>query len=464
MRLERNSGIYGATINPANTGFNVQNWEISLFTADLFAENNYGFLKRTSVQNALRHSGDIISITDISGENPPPRDALFLDYFDKKRKMYAVAQARVTGPSFSFRLGENHVIGLVTALRTENSSYRLPEILRYRTISDLPRNQAIEIQPAGFSGMVWSEIGVHYSHRITDRSIYTSFGITPKLLLGMEGFFSRAQSNFDYTQKMGDTVTFGRARWDYGLTTGNLTGDPDQLRPQVQGAGFGVDIGFCWAMPDEYGESAEDYTWRLGISLIDVGFVRFGKSAEKHHIEFDTIIAVSPGDFPPSPNPHDLLDDVSQAFLGDPAASLTSRAFAIGLPAALSVQYDTRVKPHFYVGALLVQRIPLQRTALRRPSTLAVIPRFEQQWWSASLPLVLSDWRSLRVGAAARLGVLYLGTDNLGSFFQKARLTGTDFYIGLKINAFPVRLGKLKWSLGGGGHNRQKLRKIKCYY
>ena len=84
MRIERHAGIYSASLNPANTAFNPNNWEASLFSADVFFENSYAFLQNTSLPNALRNSDNIVSVADTSSENPPPRDAIFLDYFDPK--------------------------------------------------------------------------------------------------------------------------------------------------------------------------------------------------------------------------------------------------------------------------------------------------------------------------------------------------------------------------------------------
>lgn len=460
MRLERFSGIYGATINPSNTAYNPNRWELSLFTAEVFFENNYAFLKNTSLQNALRNTNNIVSVEDAPRENPTT-DAILLDYFNGSRKMHAVAQSRVSGPGFSFRIGEQHVVGLTTAIRSEVSSYKIPEILAYRTISDLPRNQAINIPPAGLTGMVWGEIGLHYSRQQTDADLHTAWGISPKYLLGYEGFYTRAQSNFDYTQRLGDTVAFGSADWDYALTLGNVS-DPDNTRLRRQGGGFGLDAGFSWAKP---GDDEGDYAWRLGISVIDLGFVRFNKNAERHHIAFDTLLTVSDADFPSRNNVSEVLGDVSQAFLGDPAASLQRRAFSIGLPTAVSVQGEVRIRPDFFVSALLIQRTPLLAYNVKRPNTLAVVPRIERRWWSFSLPLVLNDWQSLRIGAAARLGWLYVGSDQIGSFFNKNKLTGGDIYVGLKINAFSLNMpGKNRLTRESRRHRgKQQLNKIKCY-
>jgi Family of unknown function (DUF5723) len=462
MRLERYAGIYSATINPANTADNPNNWEVSLFTTEAFFENNYAYLRKTSLQNALRNTDKIVSIADTTRENPPPADAIFLDYFNGKRKMRALVQTRVTGPGFSFRLGENNVIGLTTAFRSEVSAYKLPGILAYRTISDLPRDQAVNFPPAGLAGMAWGEIGLHYSRSNTDTELHTAWGVSPKLLLGFEGFYTRAQSNFDYTQRQGDTVAFGSANWDYALTLGNAA-NADNVKLRKQGSGLGLDAGYTWSKPIA-GET-DGYAWRLGVSLLDLGFVRFKNTSERHHITFDTLLTVSDADFPQRDNVSDVLRDVSQAFLDDPNASLRGRSFAIGLPTALSLQFDAQVAKRVFVSGVIVQRVPLLKYSIKRPNTLAVVPRFEHRWMSFSLPLVLSDWQSFRMGAAARLGWLYLGSDNIGSFFKKGKLTGADVYIGLKINAFSLHFS------GGNGltkesrthHGRQNLRKIKCY-
>lgn len=465
MRLERYAGIWGASLNPSQTAFNPNRWEINLLSADLFVENSYAYLRNTSLPNALRNTEKIISVNDITPERPPAADAIVQDFYNPTRRMHAVVQTRTTGPGFSFRLGGNHTLGLVTSARTLFSAYKIPEILAYRNVTNLPSNVPVEIPATALRAMTWGEIGLHYSHKNTDGDVHRAWGITPRLLLGMEGFFTEAESNFDYTDRRGDTTDFGRARWDYALTTGNLTGNADDVRLRTQGRGMGLDLGYSWAAPAA--DDEEGYAWRLGISLLDLGFVRFNNTAERHRIQVDGTVTVRDDDFPTRSDPRDRLRDVSRAFLGDPDRSLQAAAFSMGLPTALSVQYDVQVAPLMYVGAVLTQRVPMLPNSLRRPSTLAAIPRFEHRWASVSFPVVLDDWRSLRLGLAARFGFLAFGTDNLNSFFTKEKLSGTDVYIGLKINGFSIRIKEkereYKGRKSGNGRSKQQRRKIKCY-
>lgn len=59
----------------------------------------------------------ILAVSDLAPEQPVPADAILLDYFDKDRRMRGVAQTHIGGPGFSFRFGENNVLGLSTAVR-----------------------------------------------------------------------------------------------------------------------------------------------------------------------------------------------------------------------------------------------------------------------------------------------------------------------------------------------------------
>ena len=464
MRLERYAGIYGASINPAAMAFNPNRWEVSLFSADAFLANNYLFLQNTSLPKILRNSDQIRSARDFRPERPPPADVILADFFTAARRMHGAAQARLSGPGFSVRMGENHVFGLSTALRTGFSMYKIPAVLRYDRIGFLLQGETVRIAPTGPTAAAWGEVALHYSHRNTDGAMVVAWGITPKLLLGLEGGFGRIEGAFDYTPLAGDTGAFASAKWDYGLTLNNISAleQAESIKPQVNGYGAGLDMGISWAMPAEDSDAPEDYQWRAGASLLDVGFIHFNRGAERHHIEFNTTVTLSADDLD-ADKVQGYVADASRIFLGDSTRSLQAQTFNIGMPTALSLQFDYRVTPRFYIGGLLIQRVPFSKYSLQRPNTLAAVPRFEHRWFSLSLPVVLNDWQSLRVGLAARLGFLVLGSDHLRSFFTQNKFTGTDFYIGLKINSFSIRSGEKGGRAGKQRGSRRNVKGVKCY-
>jgi len=462
MRLERYSGLYSTALNPSNTAFMPHNWEVSLFNAGSFFENNYAYLKNTSLPNALRNTDNIVAVSDLAPEQPAPTDAILLDYYDKDRRMRGVSQAHIGGPGFSFRFGENNVIGLTTAIRGEFSAYRIPAIFRYPAFSQIRIGQTVDIQPVQLEAMSWAEIGLHYSRSNSDGDLTTAWGVQPKFLMGFVGGFGRSNGTFQYTPGRNDTAIFNTPTWNYGLSGALL--DAETVSgggSELGGFGAGIDIGFSWAATaDDEGH----YRWRAGVSLLDLGFIRFSRGSEQHLLRLDSIGVVD-GNAISADNAQDYSRLLSDFLMGDPLASLQGQSFSMGLPTALSVQVDVQVLPHLYFAAVAVQRVPLIKNALKRPSTLAVVPRFEHRWASFSLPVVLNDWQSLRVGLAARLGWLYIGSDNIGSFFTREKLSGADAYIGLKINGFSFGNGGGKERLNkersrGGKQNR---RKIKCY-
>jgi hypothetical protein len=157
----------------------------------------------------------------------------------------------------------------------------------------------------------------------------------------------------------------------------------------------------------------------------------------------------------------DLVQLFSQQTLGDSLASRVAEEFNLALPGAFSIQADYAVSPFFFANATLVQRISLGGATAPRGNLLALTPRFEHRWFSASLPVSLYNWQHLRVGFAARLAFLVVGSDHLGSFVGKGDYHGTDFYIALKINPFETNLNLFG---GGGGKRRYGGKgKVKCY-
>lgn len=462
MRLERYSGLYSAALNPANTAFMPHNWEISLFHAGYFFENNYAYLNNTSVQNALRNSDRIFAVSDISPERPAPSDAILLDYFNSNRNIRTVSQALTGGPGFAFRLGENNIVGLSTGFRADLSAYRIPPVFYYPQFSEIDVGETAEIRPLRLEAMSWGEIGLHYSRSNDDGDMTTAWGLSPKLLIGYIGAYAKSNLSFLYMPSGQDTAVFENPVWEYGLS-GNMLESDDLSNNAFKRNGFGagVDFGFSWAAN---GDEADGYRWRAGVSLLDLGFVRYNRGSEQHLLRLDSIHTVD-GNAIRADNGRGYARLISELLLGDSLASLQAESFVMGLPTALSAQFDVQLAHGFFGSAVVVQRVPLLKHSIRRASTLALVPRYEHRWFSVSLPVVLNDRQSLRVGLAARLGWLYLGSDNLGSFFSKNKLTGTDAYIGLKINGFTFGNGERKDKLNkeGGRSSRQNRRKIKCY-
>ncbi len=464
MRFERRAGLYAMDINPAAAAFTPSNWEVSLFAADFFVNQNYGRILHASVPEVLRNP-DLIKLLSDLWEDPNAYLAIPIDFYNNGRA-FGLVQARIAGPGFMFRLNGRHTFGISAAGRFHLSSYLIPELLRYNSISNFEYGKTYNIDPTKVTAMAWNEIAGHYAYSNFDGDILFSAGISPKFLSGYQSAFANINANFNYSPIVSDTSNIGSANWDYGFTTDILYADqPEQYKPKVNGRGAGLDLGFSWAMPLDNAAHPEDYQWRAGVSIIDFGFIRFNKNAEKHAIDFNTLSIVAGDTIQNALNSsiEEGVREVSRTLLGDPAASLVNDRYTIGLPAVLSAQFDYAVNRYFYVGAVATQRIPLFKHTLRGASTLAIVPRFEHPWWSVSVPMVLSDYRSPRMGFAARLGYLYIGSDDITSWTGKKNLTGTDFYMGLKMHAFPTHFKKKHREWGGLRQRDRRWKDVGCF-
>jgi hypothetical protein len=100
--------------------------------------------------------------------------------------------------------------------------------------------------------------------------------------------------------------------------------------------------------------------------------------------------------------------------------------------------------------------------SLTRNTTIALTPRIDRHWWGIGMPVSLYAMNDLRVGLAARLGPLFIGTDQLGAFTNSRQLSGGDFYVGVKF--FPLGLNRN----GGKGNKKRGGRRgsgkdVECY-
>ncbi len=462
LRFERFSGIWATETNPAAVSFNPLKWDVNLFQIDGFGENSYAFLSKTSLIRAARHPEKLNSMANEAERHQPSRDQIMQDFFLPKRKMHGIGQGRFSGPGFSFKIKDQHTIGITTTLRFQVSSYKIPTVLAFETINNRPLNTDVVVKPFKLSAASWAEIGFLYAFNTPDNGDpILSFGIMPKILMGIEGGYGRLEREVVYQQTSPKDFLFETGHFNYGTTNSNFNSiETQSIKPKINGFGGAVNLGFSYSMPDENSDMDMDYKWRSGFSIIDLGFINFNKNAEQHDIDFNESTPISSTIFNGIKTPRDFINTISQNFLKDSIKSLSDNRFSIGLPASVSVQFDYKIYPKFYVSSIATQRISIAKNNLSRPNSIAVIPRFESRFLSASLPLILNDYRTFRMGFAARLGFLVLGTDNLGWLREKNTQAGADFYLGLKINGFKLKLSDI---FGGLSRRNRTWKKVGCY-
>ena len=446
LRVEKYGGINSILLNPANMAHSPFRWDFNLVEAGAFFENSYAHFRDVNTGGALRGMESAEVAADYDNESQIPANALILDFNESTYKKFVFANGSIMGPSFAFRLDSGHSFGFVARLRTVISSRGIPHEMSYRKFDDTRFLENIYIDPFQVAGMAWNEFGVNYAYSMETAGGYLNIGGTFKLLRGYEGFYWKLNEMTDVIQIPGDTLNLTGVSFDYGFTDSNAGGD--DFETSIAGKGLGIDLGINYVIDKEVGLT------RLGAGLIDIGRIKFD-GAQNHQINTGLSADFIPEDY----NGDDLVamtEVLSHQLLGDSLASVNGNTFPIWLPAGLTLQGDYYFTEYLGANVTVVKGLPLGEFAVKRGDMLALTPHFSHRWFSASLPVVLYNWRRLNFGLSMRLAFLSFGTDNLGSFFGKRQFTGSDFYIGLKINPFQLNRGS-----GGGGSQRGK--GVKCY-
>jgi hypothetical protein len=459
LKLENYAGINGVTLNPASNLTNPLRIDINLVAFGAFIDNNYLFIKNTNTLDLLRNGEDrdFYNAPDFT-ENNIPQDGYIVDYFNDSRKRHASVLLNVMGPSFAFKIGDQHTVGLFTAVRGAFSTQNIPNEFSYYKYEDIPFNEEFSVTPFSGAVVAWSEIGVNYAYKIPTADGFLGIGINARYLQGYEALYFENNRTAGYSKTGDNLLAFNGPQLSFGYTTTNLDFNED-LSLERNGTGFAVDIGANWV----YGEDENNYILKLGASLIDFGYINFDKNSREFGVELNIEVDIDGDAYDNLTEGEEIREAVgifSTQTLGNPVAAFKSPNFRANLPAAFTLQADYSITPNVFVNGTLVQRMPFKNVIPQRGNLLAITPRFEHRWLSASLPLVLYNWQDFRIGLAARLGYLIIGTDNLGSWVGKSDYSGTDIYAGLKFNLAELNFG------GGnaGGRKRKRGPKVKCYF
>lgn len=440
------SGVGKAMVNPALMTNSRYYAEINVFSGGFFIHNNYAYLSRDEY-NAF----DFI----IPGFQYPMHEK---EYGQGDRPAYTVENKRlknffldghVMGPSAMVEIND-HAFALSTHFRSVNSMRHIPyDMANYFYYSlDYDPQHGMEYEhrdPIRFGSLSWSEINLSWAHTFYkyDRD-RLSLGVTAKLLLGHA-------ASYVYLEHMQYFVPD-----DDNIYVRDLTGEAAYALPvdyssnemsgsKIKGMGLGFDLGIAYTHTEK-GHSGmkyrrpcqqnfEEYKYRVGLSLMDFGWIRFNDAARKY--EFDGVNGYWEQVDTLKPyydNLEFISTDISERFTGDPQGALSSNSFNMFLPATLGAQFDYHYVKNWYLSASL--RIPLTfaRNQVPAPYGMTISPRLETQDFELGMPVSLYDMKHPMLGAYMRFYNFTIGTENLAGFMQLTNHYGFNVYFSFRIN------------------------------
>lgn len=447
VRSSNYAGLQGLGINPALIKNSRLDIDINILGVGATIENDFMYipkdkLKFFGIKNVIDRFDKKEYLDEFSFGNP--------------NELYnASANLSLIGLGGMFNIQNKHTIAFTSQFRTGVSMEGVQGHAAKFAVEGFTYNplhnrvflgKDFEVNILG-----WVEYGLSYATTLHENEKGSlAGGITLKYLQGVGAAWIR-DANIYYNVLNDSDMVFGGiySEIDYGRVDYSSFEDIGGMDDLSNGSGVGVDIGFTYDFlkdPSSWqyemdGKKHTDptvnrYKLRLGLSLLDLGRIKFDENTATHHLEteFGFYENWNTDEF------DDNLDfDKSMSAIfydGDSLASLREKTFSMNLPVAMSIQADLNAYKRFYVNATYIYGFDQKKTGLDRPSILSLTPRYESKWIDISVPISYYNYtgKISRVGLAFRFASFFIGSDRVGTLFGLGDMNGMDVYAGLKFS------------------------------
>lgn len=439
-------GIHRAYQNPAWLADSPHRFYLSLGAVNIHANNNF-----------VRYKAPFSLLRLVTGQVPGQyrqanggvgfEDSYTEEIQDGKPKNGTV-WGEFRGPALQVAVGKRTVIGLSSRLRVSGqvwgASEQLLSALRASLNSDVFYSIPTKNNAFSANTNTYAEVAANLGHTIFEedgRSLMV--GVTAKYLVGFtSGYFVNQGLSYEI---LPDPINPSRGYMnvkelvgEFGYTT-YLQNQNLSLRSLLNrnppGRGVGFDLGLAYRMqPDPYGS-----TLKAGLAVTDIGAILY--TADAYKINQKNLRFVSE-DFNEVRNSEQVINVIRQKLKVAPANNIGS--FLSGLPTSLNLNVDYQRPSGLGLQVAYWQDMRgTSSVAMHQPSVVAVVPRFDNRWMGASLPISYVNGAA-QLGLSLRAGPFWAGSDNvlglLGTSKNGISPRGVDVYLGLAMG-FGTRPG-----------------------
>lgn len=388
----------------------------------------------------------------------------------------------VRGPAVLFTIDSKQSVAISSrgrgAASFSNVSHELATLIQYG-----PRNPTI-FQSASDLHMnlnmnSFAEIGATYAKDISlNPEEAIKVGITAKRIIGLSNFHLKAKESSyeirdnvvnpnDLSALYDDVLFLNHIDAQYGYSDEDNGINDFSMRPGYwlgtasPGRGFALDLGVSYEYRPEIhkytykekgvnkiDQTQNKYKYKIGFSLVDIGRVKFDNPSYVSNFEsvtdnkyvFENGIKVFPN--------RKLMNGINNSLGVSPGSDL--KKFSSKLPTTFQAYFDYKLRENIYIYSTWVQNLRSGNSlGMRMPSLVSVVPRYESKWIDIAMPVsLLNDYQLLTLGLAARLGPIFIGSDNLQGLLNIGKPRGFDFFVDANIPIF----------------NKLPSSSTKCYY
>lgn len=377
----------------------------------MYVMTNQAYIPKFSVYSAVK-----------TGIQTPQLDG-------KKLKKFIYSNITIDGPAFILSHKE-FGIGFFTRARfildIRNVPYQITNILlQQNPVPTIPNEIDIKLRNVKISSMTWVEYGANFGKMIRKRGKeIIVLGGNLRYLTGVNVTYANLEKlkvHVDYTSL--DVELKGKARFNEPAWNA--------------GKGLGLDAGITYKRMLEpvdsyYANSKKsnctpiDYRYKIGLSLIDLGTIRYKGNTYKGDIAGEGHIA----DYTKANSLNDLVKYNLQA-------SVRTTPIWASLPTALSTQLDWNFDHHFFLATTIIQSVTTSRTVgVQRSNLWSLTPRYAFKNFEVAAPVTFERYIYPQFGLAFRIRSFVLGFDNACPLFFKKKTYGLNVYFGLGITLF----------------------------
>src|SRR5579863_2809476 len=430
------AGAIGAANNPASIVNAPYPWDVTLFS-----------VQETNTTNGLRFA-DFSYLT---------HGIIHYTWVDGRLTRYAAFNFNVHLFNVRLALGRNQAICFGVNIRGYGS-VRTGPVDYNDTLRNMNEffnlNEGAQYNATGVSSS-WVEGFISYGKVLLDDAYgRLNGGITLKGMRGISGAFAQLDGgSVNRTITPGDPLTVydlaaGSGRYAYSSnydywkkgrsTIQNLEDFLGHTRP-----GAAVDLGAEYLVKPQtvnvYGEgdSYYDYDWKIGVSLLDIGYNQYRYGSQSRVIGdpitsvTDSALNVKFARISSLAGFNDSMSTIVNSFNAIPGG------FKVWNPARLVINIDRPLPDHFAVNTNLTLNLggsnKGRRFFTKEITLLSVTPRWEVRRLGAYLPVEVTTDGRLWVGGAFKAGPLLMGIDNWSNLFTKTKMGNGGIYLALVI-------------------------------
>ena len=417
------------SINPSSISNSKTFLDINLAGAGIYANNNLIMIPNSNFFNILT-----------TGTTIDRKKDLFYDQYtlNHKQTINLFSKTFIAGPGFIITQGD-HSGGLSFNNRTYAAIQNIPYFIgsfAERGLTGFTRQQGkdYEAENMRYAAFNFSEIKASYSNTFykKDKNIIAA-GISIKKFYSLAGSAANI-NNLSFNVHNDTALSIYKFDADKMNTYGGL----------YRKGGMGIDLGITYQrmlvnssgyLPHmvKSGCRYVPYKYKVGLSIIDIGSVKFDQTKETYYGYNYKDIEIN-GYSNITTNP----DSVASIFSSqdDLKTGLVKKTNKIMLPTFISAQVDYNIwASALYVNAMIVQGISHsdKKFGIRHASSISITPRFETRIVDFALPFSLYEYSKAQLGMSFRIGPLTIGSDKFINWVINSDLYGGDIYVYFKV-------------------------------